>query len=322
MTDRQTAHLLSVQDRFSSTRPVDTGFKFLTLVAALTVGILLLSIASTLTVQAWPAITDLGWNFLVGTQWNSVPGRETYGALPMILGTLASSGLALMMALPLGLGSAIALAEDFLPRPGRQIGVFMVELLAAIPSVVYGLWGIFILIPALLQVESWLHTHLGWIPLFSTPPMGPGLLPASVVLAIMILPMIAAISRDTLTALPQELRQASLGLGATRWGTLLRVLIPAAFPGILGGVMLALGRALGETMAVTMLIGNANQIPRSLWSPTNTIASLLATQFTEARDLQIAALMYAALVLLLMTLGINVLADLIVRRVRAPYLEG
>ncbi len=318
-TDQQTPRSRPVQDRFSSLRPVDAIFKFLTMVAALTVGLLLLSMTLTLVVQAWPAITDLGWNFLVGTEWNSVQGRETFGALPMILGTLASSGLALLLALPLGLGSAIVLAEDFLPGPGRQIGVLMVELLAAIPSVVYGLWGIFILIPALLQVESWLHRHLGWIPLFSTPPIGPGLLPASVVLAIMILPIIAAISRDALTALPQELRQASLGLGASRWGTLFRVLIPAAFPGIFGGVMLALGRALGETMAVTMLIGNANQIPRSFWAPANTIASLLATQFTEARGLQIAALMYAALVLLLMTLGINVLADLIVRRVRAPY---
>jgi phosphate transport system permease protein len=317
--DRQTSDCHSAQDWFLSPRSFDIVFRSLTLVAALSVGLLLLGIALTLGIQAWPAINDLGWSFLLGKEWNPVQGRETFGALPMIVGTLASSGLALLLAVPLGLGSAIFLAEDFLPPPGRQMGVFMVELLAAIPSVVYGLWGIFILIPALLKVESWLYGHLSWIPLFSTPPIGPGLLPAALVLAIMILPIIAAISREALTALPQELRQASLGLGATRWGTLFRVLIPAAFPGIFGGIMLALGRALGETMAVTMLIGNANQIPRSLWAPANTIASLLATQFTEARGLQIAALMYAALVLLLMTLGINIFADLIVRRVRAPY---
>jgi phosphate transport system permease protein len=192
----------------------------------------------------------------------------------------------------------------------------MVELLAAIPSVVYGIWGIFVLIPFLTPLEQWLHNTFGWLPIFSTPPSGPGMFPAGVILTVMILPIITAISRDSLASLPPELRQASLGLGATRWETLFRVLIPAAFSGIVGAIMLALGRAMGETMAVTMLIGNANQFNASLLAPANTIASLLANQFAEASGLQVAALMYAGLVLFFITLIVNVFAELIVRQVK------
>jgi phosphate transport system permease protein len=195
----------------------------------------------------------------------------------------------------------------------------MVELLAAIPSVVYGLWGIFILIPLLKPVGDFLNSNLGWFPLFNTPLNGPGMLPAALVLSVMILPIITAIARDSLASLPPELRQASLGLGATRWGTIFRVLIPAAFSGIVGGTMLALGRAMGETMAVTMLIGNANNINVSLLAPSNTIASLLANQFAEAKGMQVSALMYAGLVLLVMTLVVNILAQWIVGRVQAKY---
>jgi phosphate transport system permease protein len=166
---------------------------------------------------------------------------------------------------------------------------------------------------------NFLHQNFGWIPLFSTPPAGPGMLPAAVVLSIMILPIVTAISRDSLASLPPDLRQASLGLGATRWETIFRVLIPAAFSGIVGGIMLALGRAMGETMAVTMIIGNSNTFSISLLDPANTISSLLANQFAEASGIQVSALMYAALVLLLLTLVINVLAQLIVSRVRAKY---
>jgi phosphate transport system permease protein len=194
--------------------------------------------------------------------------------------------------------------------------VFLVELLAAIPSIVYGLWGIFVLAPFLMPFGQWLHNNFGWIPLFATPPGNRSMLIAGVILTIMILPIITAISRDSLASLPPDLRQASLGLGATRWETLFRVLIPAAFSGIVGGIMLALGRAMGETMAVTLVIGASNQITPSLLAPANTIASLLALQFAEAKGLQVAALMYAGLVLFILTLIVNILAELIVRQVK------
>jgi phosphate transport system permease protein len=194
--------------------------------------------------------------------------------------------------------------------------VFLVELLAAIPSVVYGVWGIFVLVPILNNLGRWLNSSLGWLPIFSTSPTGPGMLPAGVILAIMTLPIITAISRDALISVPPSLRQASLGLGATRWETIFQVLIPSAFSGIVSAVMLALGRAMGETMAVTMLIGNSNNISPSLLAPANTISSLLANQFSEASGLQVAALMYAALVLFILTLIVNVLAEFIVIRVK------
>jgi phosphate transport system permease protein len=233
----------------------------------------------------------------------------------MIYGTLVSSFIALLLAVPIGVGTAIFLSEDFLPKPVRAVLAFMVELLAAIPSVVYGLWGIFVLIPFLGPIGDWLHNNLGFIPLFGTQYIGPGMFPAALVLTVMILPIITAISRDSLISLPRNLRQAALGMGATRWTAIFRVLIPAAFSGIIGGTMLALGRAMGETMAVTMLIGNANDLNVSILAPANTIASLLANQFNEAGDLQIAALMYAGLVLFVMTLIVNVLAEMIVQRV-------
>jgi phosphate transport system permease protein len=192
----------------------------------------------------------------------------------------------------------------------------LIELLAAIPSVIYGLWGIFVVIPIMKDVGNWLYMHLGWLPLFSTPAIGPGLLPAGIVLAIMILPITTALSRDSLAALPPDLREAAFALGATRWGTIFRVMLPAAFSGIVGSVMLALGRAMGETMATTMIIGNSNDLSFSLLAPGNTIASLLANQFAEAKGLQVSALMYAALVLMAMTLIVNVLAQWIVQRVR------
>ncbi|HEY9598257.1 MAG TPA: phosphate ABC transporter permease subunit PstC, partial [Cyanophyceae cyanobacterium] len=268
------------QPRTSTEKSLDGGFFWLTRILALAVAGVLIYIAIVVGIRAWPAIQHYGLGFLVKSAWN--PVNDEYGALPMIYGTVVSSAIALLMAVPLGLGTAVFLSEDFLPLAVRTPLIFMVELLAAIPSVVYGLWGIFVLIPLLLPLERWLNDNLGWFPLFSTAPGGPGMLPASIILTIMILPIITAISRDSLASLPPDLRQASLGLGATRWETLFRVLIPAAFSGIVGGIMLALGRAMGETMAVTMIIGNANQLNVSLLAPANTIASLLANQFAEA----------------------------------------
>lgn len=276
---------------------------------ALFILLLLVAIGLLILVQAWPAIQEFGLSFLWTSSWNPVEGREMFGVLPMVYGTLVSSAIALLLAVPLGIGTALFLSENFIPLKIRTVLVFMVELLAAIPSVVYGLWGIFVLIPAL----KW------FFGLFGLSFAGPSMLAASLVLAIMILPIITAISRDSLAALPPELRQGSYGLGATRWGTIFRVLIPAAISGIVGGVMLALGRAMGETMAVTMLIGNSNSINFSLLAPSNTISSLLANQFAEAKGIQVASLMYAAFVLVILTLIVNILADWIVRKLQAKY---
>lgn len=305
---------VDLQPRSTTERSLDVGFLWLTRLFALAVAGVLIFIAVEVGIQALPAIRQFGLSFLTNSAWN--PVNENYGALPMIYGTLVSSALALLLAVPLGVGTALFLSEDFLPRSARTPLVFMVELLAAIPSVVYGLWGIYVLIPLINPLGLWLHNNLGWIPLFRTPPVGPGMLPAALILAIMVLPTITAISRDALASLPPDLRQASLGLGATRWETIFRVLIPAAFSGIVGAIMLGLGRAMGETMAVTLLIGNSNQLNVSLLAPANTIASLLANQFAEASGLQVAALMYAGLILFFLTLIVNILAELIVRQVK------
>jgi phosphate transport system permease protein len=189
-----------------------------------------------------------------------------------------------------------------------------VELLAAIPSVVYGLWGIFVIIPLIRPVCDWLHSHLGWIPFFGTALSGPGLLPASLVLAIMVLPTISAISRDALAAVPPKMREAAFGIGATRWEAILAIFIPTAATGIFGAIILGFGRALGETMALAMLAGNANVISWSLFSPANTLAALLANKFPEADSIEVGALMYAALVLLGITLVVNVVGTLVLQR--------
>ncbi|WP_017301611.1 phosphate ABC transporter permease subunit PstC [Nodosilinea nodulosa] len=291
----------------------DRSFTWLTRLMAFGVAAVLVFIGVQVAIDAMPAIRRYGLEFLVTSSWN--PVDDAYGALPVIYGTLVSSFIALLLAVPIGVGTALFLSEDFLPRPVRTVLSFMVEMLAAIPSVVYGIWGIFVLIPFLGPIGDWLHQNLGWIPLFGTAYLGPGMLPAALVLTVMILPIITAIARDSLISLPPALRQAALGMGATRWTAIFRVLIPAAFSGIVGGIMLALGRAMGETMAVTMLIGNSNDLNISILAPANTVASLLANQFAEAGDLQIAALMYAGLVLFGLTLVVNILAEMIVQRV-------
>jgi phosphate transport system permease protein len=305
---------LTTKNRSEIDRNLDRSFIWITRIFALAIAAILLWIALQITISAWPAIQKFGINFLVTSNWN--PVNNEYGVLPAIYGTLISSLIGLILAIPIGVGTAILLSENFLPFQVKLVLVFLVELLAAIPSVVYGVWGIFVLIPMLKNLGKWLHIYLGWLPIFSSAPTGPGMLPAGVILAIMILPIITAISRDALISVPSSLRQAALGIGATRWETIFQVIIPAAFSGIVSAVMLALGRAMGETMAVTMLIGNANNINISLLAPSNTISSLLANQFAEANGLQIAALMYAALVLFILTIIVNILADFIVARMQ------
>lgn len=305
------------QSRSSLEKTIDQGFIWITRLFAWGVIVVLLLIGLPIAEKAIPAIQQFGLGFLFNSAWN--PVTSEYGAFPMIYGTLVSSFIALLFAVPLGLGTAIFLSEDFIPLSIRTALTFLVQLLAAIPSVVYGLWGIFVLIPFLRPFQMFLFQNFGWIPLFGTSPAGPGMFPAGVVLAIMTLPIITAISRDSLASLPPDLRQASLGLGATRWVTIFRVLIPAAFSGIAGGIMLGLGRAMGETMAATMIIGNSNNMRVSLFAPANTIASLMANQFPEASGLQVSALMYAGLVLFALTLLVNIAAEWIVNQVKAKY---
>ncbi len=303
----------TIKPRPSWEKNLDRGFVWLTRLLALAIAAVLLWIALEVALEAMPAIQKYGLGFLTSTAWN--PVKEEYGALPQIYGTLVTAFIALVLAVPIGVGTALIVSENFLPSSIQTAIVFLIELLAAIPSVVYGLWGIFVLIPILTSVGKVLHSSLGWLPIFSTPPSGPGILPAGIVLTIMILPIITAISRDALVSLPPDLRQAAYGLGATRWETIFQVLLPAATSGIVGATMLGLGRAMGETMAVTMIIGNSNRISPSILTTGNTIASLLANQFAEADGIQISALMYAALVLFALTLLVNVLAELVVRRV-------
>jgi phosphate transport system permease protein len=294
------------------------------------VGFIVVRIAWT----AAPAMRQYGLGFLTGRSWD--PNQRLYGILPEIWGTLYSSLLALLIGSALGVAAAIFLAEGFLAQgvfgllkslhlehhpfwggvPERVEDLLrnLIELLAAIPSVVYGLWGLFVVIPLVRPAANWLHAKLGWVPLFGTTLSGPGMLPAVIVLAIMILPTVTALSRDALVAVPSKLRMAAYGMGATRWETILAVILPTAARGVFGAVVLAFGRALGETMALAMLVGNSNRLSVSLFSPANTLAALLANTFPEAGPREIGVLMYAALVLLGITLAVNVLGSLILQR--------
>ena len=262
--------------------------------------------------QTW---ATFGLSFIAGTDWNPVAGL--YGALPFIVGTLVTAMLALLIAAPIGLLTAIFLAE-LAPRRVALPLSFLVELLAAIPSVVIGLWGVFVLSPVLRgTVEDWVTHTLGTvIPFFAGPTFGVGIFAAGVILAIMILPTIVAISREVISAVPTSQREAMLALGATRWETVTKVVLPYAGSGIVGAVILGLGRALGETMAVTMVIGNKTQVPTRLFDQGQTISSQIATTFNEASiGLQTSSLIALGLVLLVMTIGLNVVARLLVRRV-------
>lgn len=308
-------------------RVFDKGFLALCRSFAWLTLLLVAYIIGEITIKALPAIREHGAAFLTNAVWD--PNQDRYSVLPEIWGTLYSSTLALAIGTAFGLAVAIFLSEGFLgdavgwvikqitrgrpnpeldrwPERADQLLRNLIELLAAIPSVVYGLWGIFVVIPALRPLCDTLYMEFGAIPLFGTPLSGPGLLPASLVLAIMVLPTITALSRDALVSVPGKLRMAAYGMGATRWETILAVILPTAARGVFGAVLLAFGRALGETMALAMLVGNANRISISLFSPANTLAALLANNFPEASPAQVGVLMYAALVLLAITLLVNV----------------
>lgn len=252
-----------------------------------------------------------GWKFFFQSDWN--PVEEQFGALPFIYGTLVSSLLSLVIAVPLAVGVAVFITE-MCPVGLKGILSFTTELLAAIPSVIYGLWAIFVLVPLLrAYVQPFLATTLGWTGLFSGPPYGIGMLAAGVILAIMIIPIISSITREVLTVVPQHQREAVLALGATRWEMIRMGVLRNARAGIVGGVILGLGRALGETMAVTMVIGNRPEIAKSLFAPGYTMASVLANEFTEATgDTYLSALVEIGLALFLVTIVVNALARLMV----------
>ena len=276
---------------------------------ALCIPALLILIAVEITVAAWPALSQFGFGFLTSSEWNPVSG--VYGAAPAIFGTLVTSAIALVVATPLALGVAIFLSE-FAPPWLRQPVAFLVDLLAAIPSVVYGLWGIFVMVPLLREyVMPFLADTLGLgaTPFFSGPAYGPSILAGGLILAVMVLPYISAVSREVLLAVPRSQREAAMALGATRWEMIWGAVLPYARSGIAGGVILGLGRALGETMAVTMVIGNRNDISASLFAPGYTMASQIANQFTEATDdLQLSALMAVGFVLFVITIIVNGIA--------------
>lgn len=297
----------SVGDRVY--RTLTTGF-------AVAIPVLLLFIAYEVFAAAWPAMRQFGFGFLTSSEWDAVRGQ--FGAAPMIYGTVVSSLLALILSAPLALGVAIYLSE-FSPRWLKQPVSFLVDLLAAIPSVVYGLWGIFFLLPLLRsKVMPFLATTLGLgnTPFFSGPAYGYSMLGAAVILAVMILPYISAVSREVLMAVPRSQREAALAMGATKWEMIRDAVIPYARSGILGGVILGLGRALGETMAVTMLIGNRHEISASLFAPGYTLASVIANEFAEAtNELHTAALMACGAVLLVVTLTVNGIARYLVWQV-------
>jgi phosphate transport system permease protein len=281
---------------------------------ALALPLLILIILGVLLVNAWPALKRFGPSFLVTSTWD--PVAEVYGAAPMIFGTLASSLLALLIAVPLALSVAIFLTE-FSPRWLRQPVAFLVELLAAIPSVVYGMWGIFVLIPFLRSyVVPPLKAVLGWTPFFQGPFYGNSLLAGGVILAIMIVPYIAAVSREVLLAVPTSQREAALAMGATRWEAVRSAVLPYGRAGLIGAIILGLGRALGETMAVTMVIGNRHDIGLSVLQPAYTMAAAIANEFSEATTATYqSALMEVGLLLFVLTVTVNAIARILIWRV-------
>ncbi|MHB9025027.1 MAG: phosphate ABC transporter permease subunit PstC [Armatimonadota bacterium] len=291
---------------------VDRVFRWGTLCFAIAVPLLILLLIVVLTEESLQSMATFGWRFLTTTVWDAVFDR--FGIVFAIFGTIVSSLIALLLAVPVSIGAAVFLAE-LAPRWLRDPVSFTIELLAAIPSIVYGLWGIFVLVPLLREVEVWMSKHLGFIPYLKQTDFitGHGLLAAGLILAIMILPYITSVSREVIQAVPRSQREAAYALGATRWEALSGPVLRYARSGIMGAVILGLGRALGETMAVTMLIGNSPQIPSSLYGPAYTMPALLANEFTEATgSLHTSALFQVALVLVIITIIVNAIARLLI----------
>jgi phosphate transport system permease protein len=300
-------------------------FRSATLVAAILVLVILGGVGASLVHGSLPALSHFGFSFVTRSIWN--PVTEKFGALAAIYGTLVTSVIAMAIAVPVGFGIALFLTELCPPLLKRPIGV-AVELLAAVPSIIFGIWGLFVLAPILQrQVQPWLIDHLGPIPwignLFKGPPFGIGVLTAGFVLAIMVLPFIAATMRDVFDTVPAMLKESGYGLGATKWEVIWNVVVPHSRAGIVGGIMLGLGRALGETMAVTFVIGNAHRISSSLLAPGTTISSAIANEFTEAvGDLYTSSLIALGLLLFLITFSVIAAAQAMLRRLERRALSS
>ena len=296
-------------DEFSYSKKINFGdfiYEKLTLIFAIIVLLLVFLMGYEMYVGSKLSISKFGWKFLTETTWD--PVAEIYGALPSIFGTLVSSFLALLIAVPFSIGVAIYLSE-LAPRWLEKPLSFLVELLAGVPSIVYGLWGIFVLVPWLREnVQPFLYEHLGFLPFFRGPMYGFGMLAASIILSIMVLPIITSISRDIMKSVPSIQKEAALALGATKWEAT-KIVLANSKSGILGATMLGLGRAIGETMAITMIIGNRPIISASLFDPAYTMASVIANEFTEATsELYLSALIELALILFVITIIINAAA--------------
>ena len=291
----------------------DKIFYNITIIFALVIVAILIGLVIILATDAMPAIIRFGFSFFTSSTWD--PVKQVFGALPAIYGTLLSSLIGLLIAVPISLGAAIFLVE-LSPKWLQGPASLIIEMLAAIPSVIIGLWGLFVLVPVVRNpIEKWLGSHLGSLPFFQGPPFGVGFLAAGIILAIMIVPIITAVSRDAIKAVPFEQREAMFALGATRWETIQRAVLPYCRSGIIGGIILGLGRALGETMAVTMVIGNSYKLTASLFSPGSTIASTIASQFSEASaGVSVGSLIELALILFGVTLLVNVIARTLVWR--------
>ncbi len=305
----------SVQQRMAApSRVGDKAFEWLTLAMALTVVVLIILIGWELWQGALQAVKKFGFHFLTTTTWD--PVADQFGALPFIYGTLVSSLIALLIAVPLSIATAAYLTE-LAPLWIRQPLVSLIEMLAAIPSVILGLWGIFVMIPFLRDYPfPWLQRLFGWTPFFAGPIYGPCMLAGGIIVAIMILPIITSVSREILRSVPDLQREAAYGLGATRWEVTRIAVLSYAKKGLFGAVILGLGRALGETMAVTMVIGNTPQIAASLFKPGYTLAAVIANEFTEATsDIYLEALFEIGLVLFGITILVNLLAQLLLRTI-------
>jgi phosphate transport system permease protein len=299
----------------------DKTFRWLTFFCSLLVPLVMLAVGLDLVRSSWPAIKQFGWRFFFSQEWN--PVLQEFGAASSIFGTLVSTLIAMVIAVPLSLAIALFLVELAPPRVSRVVGT-LIELLAAVPSIIYGMWGLFVFAPFMAHyVQPLLGRTLGFLPLFQGPPMGIGMLSAGIILAFMVLPFISAITRDVFQLVSPVIKESAFGMGATTWEVTYKVTIPYGLVGIIGAIFLGLGRALGETMAVTFVIGNAHRIAASLFAPGNTIASTLANEFSEAFDpLYLSSLVALGLVLYLITYLVQVISQMLLRRMYRAWSVG
>lgn len=299
----------------------DQTFRWLTFICSLLVPLVMLAIGLELLRSSWPAVKQFGWRFFFSQEWN--PVLQEFGAASSIFGTLASTLIAMFIAVPLSLAIALFLVELASPRVSRTVGT-LIELLAAVPSIIYGMWGLFVFAPFMAKyIQPLLGQTLGFLPLFQGPPMGIGMLTAGIILAFMVLPFVSAITRDVFQLVPPVVKESAFGMGATTWEVTYKVTIPYGLVGIIGAVFLGLGRAIGETMAVTFVIGNAHRISASFFAPGNTIASTLANEFSEATEpLYVSSLVALGLVLYLITYLVQVISQMMLRRMYRAWSVG